>query len=102
MVTIDYIHWETLIGLLKANQLFATKNRLGWCGVGKWIKQLKKWYHDHCPRCEAMEDAAHVLCYEGMMQMMSGRSLCTFVCLWMELVQIEPEIVEMITISLCK
>jgi hypothetical protein len=37
-----------------------------------------------------------------LMQMMSGRSLCTFVCLWMELVQIEPEIVEMITISLCK
>jgi hypothetical protein len=46
-------------------RLFISKQTVGMCGVGKYMKLWKQRDTDKCPRCNEPEDAAHVLKCSG-------------------------------------
>ena len=58
------IDWEALCKAMTALRLtrrhWIAKHAAGICGVGKVLKRWKWQDHSTCPRCSAIEDAAHV------------------------------------------
>jgi hypothetical protein len=66
---VDFIPWCTigkaLQGMPKAKKWFITKQTVGMCGVGKWMRRWRQWHNHDCPRCGQPEDAAHGLLCKG-------------------------------------
>jgi hypothetical protein len=67
--TIEAVSWsaigEALKGMPRAGHHFITKQTVGICGVGKWVKRWGKWEVDKCPRCGCPEPAKHVTLCRG-------------------------------------
>jgi hypothetical protein len=67
--SLDYVNWDAIGSAMKSTKLpkrlFISKQTVGMCGVGKFMKMWKQQDTDKCPRCEASEDAAHVLKCSG-------------------------------------
>lgn len=102
----DYLNWDA-IGLAMKSQgrpkcLFISKQTVGMCGVGKFMKIWKQRDSDKCPRCEASEDAAHVLTCSGAGADAVWDNSLKNLEEWMIVNQTDPDIQEAILKSLHK
>ena len=66
---LDFVNWEAIGAAMKntplPKKLFISKQTVGMCGVGKYMKLWKQRDSDKCPRCNEPEDASHVLKCSG-------------------------------------
>jgi hypothetical protein len=71
------------------------------CGVGKWMKQWKKWEDENCPRCGQAEAALHVFTCQGENSQLIWDNSLQLLREWMESVQTDPDIIDTLIDHLC-
>jgi len=90
------VSWEAIGKAMqetkRPRRVFISKHTCGMCGVGKFMKRWKQRQDDACPRCGAMEDAAHVWTCHGSGADDLWEKSVEDLNRWLTVVQTDPDI----------
>ncbi len=100
----DYTHWnavnQAMQSTKRSRRVFVAKHTVGMCGVGKFMHLWKQRRPAECPRCGEFEDASHVWQCKGANAEKVWRKAIADLETWMESVQTDPEVQEVIIAKL--